>query len=197
MRTHILLLIATIMLISGCSHKTVVPAQAVTTSRNSYLDLTSDWRLRILLPLAKEENSGVAANCVPGNGNAMVCSAPNLIGYQMSYYSVDPAGGGSVRLRFTSADITIDGKKEPGSSAVQLPFALPTGAAHIRLIYLIRVSRSDHNMAIVGAQNPDALNVFTDRLNSDPSVCGQDGEIFCTWVPEGIVLRPEAVSQPR
>ncbi len=159
------------------------------------MDLTPDCRLRVLLPLVRDGSSGVAANCVQGNGNTMVCSAPNLIGYQMSYYSVDPAGSGRVRLRFTSAETTIDGKQESGSSEVRLPLAPPTGAAHIRLIYLIRVSQSDHNMAIIWAKNTEALNAFTDRLNSDPTVCGR-GEISCTWVPEGIVLRPESVLPP-
>lgn len=161
------------------------------------MDLTPDWRLRILLPLVKDGSSGVAAHCVQENGGAMVCSAPNLIGYQMSYYSVDPAGGGKVRLRFTSAETTIDGKKEPGASAVPLPFPLPVGATHIRLIYLIRVSPADHNMAIVAAKNLDALRVFTERLNSDPTVCRREREISCTWAPEGIVVRPEAVSSPQ
>ena len=78
--------------------------------------------------------------------------------------------------------------------APTLPFALPLKAQHIRLIYLVRSSQSDHNMAITASKSLEALNGFTNRLKGSPDVCKLDGEVFCSWVPAGIAVRPEAPS---
>jgi hypothetical protein len=48
-------------------------------------------------------------------------------------------------------------------------------------------------MAIVAAKRLDTLNAFTKRLRENPSVCeGKEEEIFCSWVPAGIAVRPES-----
>jgi hypothetical protein len=134
-----------------------------------------------LVPVPKEEKSG-----------SLVFSAPDLAGYQSSYYSVVGGSDGTVRIRFRSTETVRGGKTIPtAGTASQLPFALPTKREHVRLVYLVRQSGSDHNMAIVGANELAVLNSFTQTLKSDPGLCNAKGEIFCSWVPAGVAVRPE------
>jgi hypothetical protein len=52
-----------------------------------------------------------------------------------------------VRLRFRWAEITKDGKTVHEANPPTLPFTLPRGTGHIRLVYFVRLSQADHNMA--------------------------------------------------
>jgi hypothetical protein len=71
-------------------------------------------------------------------------------------------------------------------------FRLPFAARLVRLIYLIRVSQSDHDMAVVAAGDIDALNALTLRVQSDPAgACHDEPATFCSWVPQGIAVRAE------
>lgn len=69
--------------------------------------------------------------------------------------------------------------------------ALPMQTEHIRLVYLMRVSEADHNMAIIASRRFDALNVFTKKFEKNPNACAISNRVFCAWVPAGIALRPE------
>jgi len=125
------------------------------------------------------------------SGNTITLAAPNLRGYQVSYYLAEDGGEkGKVRLRFTSAETTSEGKTNPEPNAPALPFQLPTLAEHIRLIYLIRESSSDHNMAIAASERLDVLNAFTDRFLRDPSVCKESAGLFCVFVPLQVAVTP-------
>ncbi|MGI9072716.1 MAG: hypothetical protein ACR2JB_15725 [Bryobacteraceae bacterium] len=93
-----------------------------------------------------------------------------------------------------SAEITKDGKTVPEANPPRLPFALPEGTEHIRLVYLVRVSQADHNMAIVASKRLATLNIFTAQLKRNPGVCKRDDETFCSWVPAGIAVRQEPIA---
>jgi hypothetical protein len=147
-----------------------------------------------VVPLLKEAGVPAATESGQQEGKTLLVSAANLAGYDVSYYSIDRASRGRVVLRFTAAEITRDGKSVQASQAPLLPFALPLTARHIRLIYLIRQSQSDHNMAITASNNLASLNAFTKRLEGHPDACRSDDETFCSWVPLGVAVRPE--SQP-
>lgn len=121
----------------------------------------------------------------------LVLSADNLIGYQSSYYSIAGRRNGTVRLRFQSAETLKDGVKAALLKPPELPFALPDKPEHIRLIYLVRQSRSDHNMAIVASRDLARLNSSTEHLKYDPNLCKSERGIFCSWVPAGIAVRAE------
>ncbi len=189
-------MVATLVLSFGCTQRAVrVPvAAAGTPIDNSYTDLKPGERLRIVVPLLKSGGYLVATSPVAQEGNTIALSAAGLIGYEVSYYAIQKRSNGRVRLHFTSAESSKDGKTVPEEKAPALPFALPAKAAHIRLIYLVRSSRSDHNMAITASTNLEALDVFTSQLKSDPEVCKNEDEVSCSWVPAGIAVRPEPLS---
>jgi hypothetical protein len=192
------LLLATLLSSSiACSHKTLGPAALPNApTDNTFLDLKAGGRLRIVVPVVKSGGYQVAAEPAKPEGNipqrkSMILSADGLTGYEISKYSINRAAGGRVRLRFTSAQITREGTTVEETHAPALPFALPSAAEHIRLIYLIRNSRADHNMAITASRDLDALNAFTTKVRVNPETCKQNGAVSCVWVPAGIAIRPE------
>lgn len=192
MRYRALVLICLLCGLNACIRKSApmaVPSAA--PSDNSYLDLTAGSRLRILVPLLKPGDSQVTTGTQEASGNTLVLTASNLIGYQTSYYFVEGHSPGQVRLRFIAAQVTRDGKTEPVPAEPRLPFALPTKAQHVRLIYYIRNSESDHNMAIAASKDMNTLVKFTKRLESSPEVCLKAADVFCSWVPAGVAVRPE------
>lgn len=205
----LLLLIGIGMLVatSGCARKQVAaktPAANGTVTRdNSYVDLEPGWTVRVVVPVMKLGSAPTSEVTEAVHGNTMTLSARDLLGYDTAHYAVTGKSGG-VKLKFVSAEETIGGKALPlaaprasgtaatiGAKAFALPFELPQRSEHVRLIYLVRVSQADHNMAIAGAKHMEVLDAFTKRLRQDPAVCAPGGEIFCAWVPAGVAVRPE------
>jgi hypothetical protein len=156
----------------------------------SFQDLTAGSRLRIVTPLSNSENGKLDSSAMQ-QGNTIVLSAPNLAGYKMSHYLVKGRTDGTVRLVFDRAEVSRNGETRGELIEPKLPFSLPKKRRHLRLLYLVRQSQSDHNMAILAAKHLSELNSFTERLKKDPSVCSVNGDIFCSWVPSGFAVRAE------
>jgi hypothetical protein len=191
-----LLLVLTAVLIAtgGCSRKIVsVPVASNIAKPDDYMDLEPEWKLRIVVPLLKSGGFRPALTGQQTDGNTISMSAEDLLGYEVSHYVANGKTASRVRLAFVSAEATREGKTVSEAHAPALPFPLPQGREHIRLVYLVRVSQADHNMAIVAAKRLDALNAFTKRLRENPSICAEkEKDIFCSWVPAGIAVRPES-----
>lgn len=160
--------------IGGCVRRHAAAiAPAAVPSDNSYLDLKAGGKLRVVLPLRNGDSQEIA-------------------GFQMIHYDVEAAGEGRVRLKFTSAATTVrSGTTTEAREEPALPFRLPRGPRYIRLVYLVRLSRSDHDMAVLAALHADQLNAFTQRLKDDPGSCRPRGSVSCFWVPPGVAVRPE------
>ena len=179
------------MAMGACAHKRV-PAKAASNlaaNDNSYMDLKPGSKLRVVMPLT---NSGRfrADDLARGESGGDFVSSDDLVGYRTMYYSVRGARHGEARLQFVSAEETRDGKTVAKPESPAPPFRLPPRSGHIRLIYLVRRSQSDHDMAIVAAKGMEALNAFTGRLKDHPDLCDAKAEVFCAWVPAGVALRP-------
>ncbi|MGA8026674.1 MAG: hypothetical protein WB992_05970 [Bryobacteraceae bacterium] len=186
--------IGVLTIIAACSRKSIpIPAPAnISRNDRSYEDLKAGSRLRIVVPLLKSGGFRVTGSAQQSQGSTITLHTEDLIGYETSYYSVNGNRNGRVRLKFLSAETTREGKTVPEPNPPMLPFRLPREPAHIRLIYLVRVSEADHNMAIIASKRVDALEAFTKQLKERPSICNEGKETFCSWVPEGIAVRPEA-----
>ncbi len=172
-------------------------AAAVPADANSYMDLEPGWRLRIVVPLLNGAGSRVETDVHQSQGNTIVLSSPNLIGYEVSYYAIEGHRSGRVRLKFASAEMTKNGKTVAEPDAPTLSFSLPNGTKFVRLIYLVRVSQSDHNMAITASKSKTALIAFTKELKKNPNACESQSEVFCSWVPAGVAVRPEELSSAK
>lgn len=193
MKSSLALPIAVLFGLSGCMKK-ISQAPAPQTNLavdNSYLDLVAGGKLRVVVPILKGGDTAVDASRAQTAGSTITLSAGNLLGYRVAYYFVEGRPHEQVRLRFIAAQITKDGKTDALPSEPALPFALPAKAQHIRLIYYIRASQSDHNMAIAGAKDLNVLAEFTKRFEANPGVCGSTPDVFCSWIPPGVAVRPE------
>ncbi|MBV9761022.1 MAG: hypothetical protein JO340_10705 [Acidobacteriaceae bacterium] len=191
MRKTVVLVAGVLLVFTACARKTVTPAPAAFPLDNSYMDLAPGGRLRITVPILDSGQYQVATHAAQQNGNTLTLLASELVGYEVSFYSIEKRGGGKVLLRFKSAEITENGATVNETSAPALPFSLPHSAQHIRLIYLVRVSSADHNMAIAASKDLDALNELTRLLKADPVACKYNDRVFCSWVPAGVAVRPE------
>ncbi len=178
---------------AACSHKNFSAPSAPQTilARNSYTDLTPGSHIRIVVPL-QGAVAAVAAAAPSEDGHTLVVSSPSVIGYRSFSYSVTGTANRGVRLKFASAETTIDGKTVRDAAALPLPFPLPKGSNHVRLVYLVRISSADHDMVILASKNIAALNACTKRLQDDPGVCGRHpSEVFCAAVPTDVAVRPD------
>ncbi len=189
------LVISLLALVSSaaCSRKELKVPVAVNSPKvdNFYMDLQPDWKLRIIVPLFKSGGFSDPDMEQQAAGAEISVHSDALTGYTVSSYAILGGRKGRVRLKFLSSDVTRDGKTVLTSKRPSLPFQLPRGTEHIRLIYLVRVSRADHNMAVVASKSLEALNSFTARLQANPSACISSDALLCSWIPTGVAVRPE------
>lgn len=185
----------TLVLAACARHEVAVPTAPATAPRNnSYSDLESGSTLKIVMPLLKSGGFRSDWRAQQVNPNTFEIRAGDLLGYTTIQYAITGRHG-RVLLNFITAAETKDGKTTPLSDPPRLPFALPHGPQFVRLVYLVRVSRADHNMAIVAAKHLDRLNAFTARLIENPGTCQATAAVSCSWVPAGVAVRAEHGSQ--
>jgi hypothetical protein len=158
---------------------------------NEYRDLAAGSRLSVVVPSFQSGGYVDRKGRATESSGTITVPGSDLIGFQVSHYAVEGKAGGRVRLKFLSAETTRDGKKTIEELAPALPFDLPRGLCHIRLIYFVRSSQADHNMAIAASKGMVEMNEFTQRMRADPRVCKPLGPVSCVWVPLGVAVRAE------
>jgi hypothetical protein len=154
------------IVLSGCAARKA-PVAPTAVDRADYIDLQPGWRLRVVTPVLK---SGA---------------------YELAYYAVRSRNGTGVRLEFLSAEITEEGKTTAQSRPLAPLFQLPRSVKYVRLIFLTRMSRADHDMAVAAAAEPDDLDALTRRVLDDPADCKSEARTYCAWIPQGIAVAPE------
>ena len=169
------------------------PASTPVPQPGSYIDLQPQWRLRVVIPMLKSGRYVLGTLGTETDGNTVtVDTGGDFLGYEIAYYAVQPRRGGGVRIEFTAAEATRNGVTAPRTKSIAPLFKLPRGARYVRLIYLIRVSQVDHDMAVVAARDIGSLNALTLRVQSNPGEACRDGrDGSCSWIPQGIAVRPE------
>ena len=193
--------LAVAMCLAGCAVREIrVPVTSAhgVPERGSYIDLQPGWRLSVITPLLKSGklllNSKAEQTPASGNGSALSVSmsaGSDFLGYERSFYMLHTRRNG-VQVRFSSAEVVRDGKSETQKRPAIALFRFPRSTRHVRLIYLIRSSPADHNMAIVGATNLGELQSLTTDVQTDPAGgCRSRPERVCQWIPAGIAVRPE------
>ncbi|MGD0361847.1 MAG: hypothetical protein ABSC93_13325 [Bryobacteraceae bacterium] len=176
--------------LAGCSaHKAPALAAAVQPIGPSYIDLQPGWRLRVVTPLLKSGGYRLKLGAQKADGNTMVFSVgDDFLGYEVAYYAVKARNG----VEFVSAETTLDGRTAPQAEPVAHLFQLPHGVRYLRLIYLVRVSQADHDMAVAAAKDMRDLEALTRRVEMDPAgACGEGQGAFCAWIPAGIAVVPQ------
>jgi hypothetical protein len=185
------------MFFSGCAPRTIrLPIQPANGSPNpDYIDIQAGWRLTAVTPLLKSGGYVLKSPDRQNSANTITLSADSdFLGYEVSHYAVRGQSGGRVRVEFSSAEITRDGKTLPQTKPIVPLFEQARRPNFLRLIYLIRISQADHDMAVVVASRLDALDALTRQVQADPSDgCKVSRDASCSWIPEGIAVRAEAL----
>ena len=154
---------------AGCARKTTrtpVALNPVSPAVNRYVDFQAGSRVRVVSPLA--------------------------VGYEIVFYDVKPRDGGGVRIEFSSGELRNEGNVTPETRPAAPMFQFDQRIRYVRLLFLIRVSRSDHNMALLAASDEGRLNALTERVQGDPATCKVSRDEVCSWVPEAVGVLPQA-----
>ena len=172
--------------LSGCAARHV---PVLTVADSSYIDLEPGWRLRVVTPLLKSGGYRLNPGAAQVNGHTVTITAgTDFLGYETACYAVTARHG----IRFLSAETTRNGTTVPQPRPVARLFQLPPEMRRTRLIYLLRVSRTDHDMAVVAARNAAALDALTRRVLANPAEsCRSGRDAACEWIPAGIAVVPE------
>ncbi len=118
----------------------------------------------------------------------------DFVGYEVAHYEVSGQKGGHVRVEFNSAEVTKEGKTSAEPQSIAPLFQTAQRPTYLRLIYLIRISQADHNMAVVAARKMDELDALTRQIQTDPADgCKVDRRASCVWIPDGIAVRAEVL----
>jgi len=145
----------------------------------------------VVTPILKSGGYRLAATRAQETGNTITVTG-DFIGYETAYYAVKRSSRGRVTVEFLSAEVSRDGEITVQSKPYVRLFALPGPVRFVRLIYLTRVSHSDHDMAVLAARRRDMLEKATQQVDADPAgACKMGRGISCQWVPSGIAVRAE------
>lgn len=184
------LCLALASVLTGCAARNArAPASAVQSIGPSYIDLEPGWRLRVVTPILKSGGYRLKPTGQTVSGGTVTLSVgDDFLGYEVAYYAVKARNG----VEFVSAETTRDGRTTPQPQPVAHLFQLPRGVRHVRLIYLVRVSQADHDMAVAAAKDMDALEALTRRVEANPvDACHDEQGGFCAWIPAGIAVVPQ------
>ena len=163
-----------------------------------FIDLQPGWRIKAFTPILKSGGYLPALVDEGQSGGVRLSVSAELVGYETSYYSVKriedkTAKEQGVKVAVTSVLLTKDGKAARQQQPALQLFDLPDADRFVRLLYLVRVSGADHDMAIVGAATPGALDELTRAIETNPAEsCVISGLGYCKWVPKGIGVQIES-----
>lgn len=160
----------------------------------SYVDLEPGWRVRVVTPILKSGKFKIQTEQVhAGEETGALTVGSDFVGYEIDYYDVVSAQNGSgVAVRFGSAKV-ISNSKSSKQSQPRVPlFDLPENVRHVRLLFLTRVSQTEHDQAILGSSSLADMDVLRQKVEASPAEnCRIQPEGICAWVPGGIAVQPE------
>lgn len=161
-----------------------------------FVDLLPDWRVREITPIFTS-GGFVAKGVEIQEGNTITISDRDFEGYETAMYSLKPKPGGGVDTKLESVETNKGGQVTKEIKPRVLLFQFPRRVRYIRLLYLLRVSTADHNMAILGSNDVDQLNELTKQVQSDSANCKALRRAYCSWVPQGIAVTAGATVTSR
>ncbi len=184
-----LLLLAVVL--AGCA-KRPLPAPAPVAGRAvsgpRYVDLEPGGRVTVVTPILKSGKFLLPAGEAKEEGNTITLRVGDEFqGYETAVYLV---GEGS---RITVGEVKVN--KGGVETAVAKPFAprlrVPGRMRRVRLLFTLRVSDAEHNMAVLAARDIKRLAALTERVEADPAgACRTTRDAYCEWVPAGVAVRP-------
>src|SRR4051812_29493077 len=132
------------------------------SSQSEFMNLEPGTRITVVIPLLRSGGYVLPWMTVEGKGFGKTVPADDdFLGYEIAHYRVLARPEGGVRLRFDHADVR-QGEKTHKTRTTKLPlFEAVTTERYVRIVFLVRESNSDHDMAVVAANDPVELDKIT------------------------------------
>lgn len=122
-----------------------------------------------------------------GGNTVDLQTGADYLGYEKDFYRVDRLNSGIV-VHFTHAEVYDKSNRKKSQSAPGIELFQPTeDSRYIRLVYLVRESKADHDMAIISAVNTGALEQLTHGVMQNAK-CESGDHATCRWVPRGVAV---------
>jgi hypothetical protein len=185
--------------LASCANRARAPVAATAPSVKwpvkspDFVDLLPDWQVREITPIFASGGFVAKTGTAKEEGDiphkTITISGSDFQGYETALYSLKPRPGGGVEPALESVETNKAGQVTKEVKPRVLLFQFPRRVRYIRLLYLLRVSTADHNMAILGSNDVDELNNLTKQVQSDPAGgCRNMRRAYCSWVAQGIAV---------
>ena len=183
--------LAALVLLAGCArHAPLPPAPA----RAPYTDLKPGQRVTVVTPILKSggflvRSAESKVEAGPGGSlNVTMKTDDDFQGYETAVYQFDERS----RVRLLEVSVSKGGVVTPQTRSIAPRLNVPAKMRYVRLLYTLRVSAADHNMAILAAADAKRLIALTERVQADPAGgCRSSAKEYCEWVPAGVAVRPD------
>jgi len=177
---------------AGCAVRTSRapdPGLAGQPVTSDFVELHAGDRVVVVIPILRSGGyilPSLRTQAMTGGGR--IETGPDFLGYEQDFYTVKRASNG-VRVRFSYGVVWRKGEVQKVHSPRVALFEKIENS-RIRLVFLRRVSEADHDMAIVSSGGLPSLNEVTRQVTA-AAECRSSRVGSCTWVPNGIAVRPE------
>jgi hypothetical protein len=191
-----------LVFLAGCANKAHPPVAATPAVKwpvksPDFVDVLPNWQVREITPIFTS-GGFVAKGTEIREGNTITISDTDFEGYETTMYSLQPRPEGGVDAKLESVETNKAGQIMKEIKPRVLLFQFPRRVRYIRLLYLLRVSTADHNMAILGSNDVDQLNELTKQVQADPTGgCKDLRRAYCRWLPQGIAVTAGATVTSR
>jgi hypothetical protein len=191
-KRFVLLVVAMAICVTGCGVRKPHEEMGAFVDK-SYIDLEPGWRVRVVTPVLRSGKFKMRPKEFHADGKTVALqTGGDFLGYETDYYAVSAQNGDGVVVRFGSAEFTSNGKSSKRSQPLVPLFDLPENVRYVRLLFLTRVSQTEHDQAILGSPSLADLDALRKRVEDSPSEnCKPQPEGICSWVPPGIAVQPE------
>lgn len=115
-----------------------------------------------------------------------------FLGYETATYDVLPVKDGGVKIVTGEVEFNRDGAITKTQKSFAPRMAVPGRFKRVELLYMQKVSNSDHATAILAARNAEELDLLTRNVLAQPDTyCRMSRKEYCEWIPAGVAIRPE------
>ena len=187
-----LLVVAMAICVTGCAVRKPHEDMGAFVDK-SYIDLEPGWRVRVVTPILSSGKFKMQPKEFHSESKTVALqTGGEFLGYETDYYEVGAPDGNGVVVRFGSAEFTSNGKSSKRSQPLVPLFDLPENVRYVRLLFLTRVSQTEHDQAILGSSSLADLDALRRKVEDSPAEnCKIQPEGVCSWVPAGIAVQPE------
>ncbi len=156
-----------------------------------YVDLGGESRLKVVSPILREgaPQGSSALMAATGDDRSIsldVKASADFLGYETDWYKADPKSDGiGEHLVFVAGESRIGDQVNKEARPRHDYFVFAPDDAYFRLFFLTRISRADHDIAILGAPTTAELDEMTSRLQENPDDCRR-----CVMIPKEVAVVP-------